>query len=92
MTTAYRLNTLPELTFACPGRIFPEWKVHTAFIADTLNNALSLDAKLSSHPIEVDCPDANMVDQIFDALSYDKAASGTVTRLRLLVQYFYCLP
>jgi aminopeptidase 2 len=58
-----------------------------------LNKALSLDSKLSSHPIEVDCPDASHINQvslstilqngisdclfqIFDALSYSKAASG----------------
>jgi aminopeptidase 2 len=73
-------------------RVFPEWKVDSEFISDHLNRALSLDAKLSSHPIEVDCPDANHinqvipslnrgrqwlnVDQIFDSLSYSKAASG----------------
>ncbi|KIP07998.1 hypothetical protein PHLGIDRAFT_105051 [Phlebiopsis gigantea 11061_1 CR5-6] len=56
-------------------RIFPEWKLHPAFVSEALNQAMSLDAKLSSHPIEVDCPDANMVNQIFDALSYEKAAS-----------------
>ncbi|KAJ2930053.1 hypothetical protein H1R20_g7024, partial [Candolleomyces eurysporus] len=42
-----------------------------------------LDAKLSSHPIEVDCPDANHINQIFDALSYSKAASV----LRMLSNY-----
>lgn len=47
-------------------RVFPEWKVHSAFIASELNTALSLDAKLSSHPIEVECPDANMVNQVRD--------------------------
>ena len=58
------------------NKVFPEWKVHSAFISDSLTSALALDAKLSSHPIEVACPDANMINQIFDALSYNKAASG----------------
>ncbi|PPR03973.1 hypothetical protein CVT26_001080 [Gymnopilus dilepis] len=44
---------------------------------------MALDAKLSSHPIEVDCPDANHINQIFDALSYSKAASV----LRMLSAY-----
>ena len=44
-------------------RVFPDWKVHSSFISDALASALSLDAKLSSHPIEVDCPDANMINQ-----------------------------
>ncbi|KAI6111482.1 hypothetical protein EV401DRAFT_1990111 [Pisolithus croceorrhizus] len=57
------------------GTIYPEWKVDSEFISENLNEALELDAKLSSHPIEVHCPDANQINQIFDSLSYAKAAS-----------------
>ncbi|KAI6039016.1 hypothetical protein EDC04DRAFT_2879735 [Pisolithus marmoratus] len=57
------------------GTIYPEWKVDSEFISEHLNDALELDAKLSSHPIEVHCPDANQINQIFDSLSYAKAAS-----------------
>ncbi|KDR73433.1 hypothetical protein GALMADRAFT_72186 [Galerina marginata CBS 339.88] len=57
------------------SRIFPDWRVNSAFISGRLDRALSLDAKLSSHPIEVDCPNANHINQIFDSLSYSKAAS-----------------
>ncbi|KAJ7046577.1 leucyl aminopeptidase [Mycena alexandri] len=64
-------------------RIFPEWKANSEFISDHLSSALALDAKLSSHPIEVECPDANHINQIFDALSYSKAASV----LRMLCDY-----
>lgn len=56
-------------------KIYPEWKVYASFITEHLNAALHLDAKLSSHPIEVDCPDANQINQIFDSLSYSKAGS-----------------
>ncbi|EIW80374.1 leucyl aminopeptidase [Coniophora puteana RWD-64-598 SS2] len=62
------------------GALYPEWKVDAEFISDNLNDALNLDAKLSSHPVEVPCPDAN---QIFDSLSYAKAASV----LRMLSNY-----
>ncbi|KAF9821576.1 hypothetical protein IEO21_00422 [Rhodonia placenta] len=65
------------------GEIFPEWKLHSAFISESLSWAMDLDAKLSSHPIEVECPDAEMVNQIFDDLSYSKAASV----LRMLSNY-----
>jgi aminopeptidase 2 len=64
-------------------KIFPDWKLDAQFISEHLNDALRLDAKLSSHPIEVDCPDADKIDQIFDALSYSKAASV----LRMLSDY-----
>ncbi|EKM55868.1 uncharacterized protein PHACADRAFT_256779 [Phanerochaete carnosa HHB-10118-sp] len=64
-------------------RLFPEWKLRPAFITSELVAAMTLDAKASSHPIEVECLDANVANQIFDALSYDKAA----TILRMLSQY-----
>lgn len=50
--------------FLSLGRVFPEWKVYSEFINEHLNRALDLDAKLSSHPIEVDCPDANQINQV----------------------------
>jgi aminopeptidase N len=48
-----------------------------------LTAALRLDAKLSSHPIEVEIPDAGQIGQIFDSLSYSKAASGTFVAYKL---------
>ncbi|KAI5890288.1 uncharacterized protein SCHCODRAFT_02631407 [Schizophyllum commune H4-8] len=56
-------------------KVFPEWKLASQFINQHLSRALSLDAKPSSHPIEVECPDAGRVYQMFDGLSYSKAAS-----------------
>ncbi|KAI0713398.1 peptidase family M1-domain-containing protein [Earliella scabrosa] len=64
-------------------KVFPEWKLDSNFLMTHFFQARALDAKLSSHPIEVDCPDANMVNQIFDHLSYAKAASV----LRMLASY-----
>ncbi|KAK0197309.1 leucyl aminopeptidase [Armillaria mellea] len=64
-------------------RVFPEYKPKSDFIGDHLNQALALDAKRSSHPIEVDCPTADHINQIFDSLSYAKAASV----LRMLSDY-----
>ncbi|KAJ3809857.1 peptidase family M1-domain-containing protein [Lentinula aff. lateritia] len=57
------------------GVVFPEWNLDAAFIVLHINDAMLLDNKLSSHAVEVDCPDANKINQIFDALSYSKAAS-----------------
>ncbi|KAG8742045.1 Aminopeptidase 2 mitochondrial [Ceratobasidium sp. 414] len=63
--------------------IFPEWGIHSAFLTDHLEPALALDSQRSSHPINVDCPDGKLVNQIFDSLSYSKAASV----LRMLSQF-----
>ena len=57
-------------------RIWPEWKVRSQFIDYHLQTrALVLDAQRSSHAIEVECPDANQINQIFDGISYSKGAS-----------------
>ncbi|KAJ7667400.1 leucyl aminopeptidase [Mycena rosella] len=65
------------------GEVFPEWEVNAFFVAYHSNRALGLDAKRSSHPIEVACPDPNFINQIFDGLSYSKAACV----LRMLSDY-----
>lgn len=49
--------------------MFPEWKVDSKFILGYLNKAFTLDAKLSSHAVEVDCPDANNINQVCDISS-----------------------
>ncbi|KAJ7727203.1 leucyl aminopeptidase [Mycena metata] len=64
-------------------RLFPEWEVKSSFVNTHFYHALSVDAKRSSHPIEVECPDANFINQIFDGLSYSKAAAV----LRMLSEY-----
>lgn len=79
---SFGASVSPCMCFNFFCRIYPEWNVHSEFINDHLNKALNLDAKLSSHPIEVECPDANQINQIFDSLSYSKAASGTFSLLR----------
>lgn len=58
MSFNYR-ETLTRLRF----RVFPEWKLDAEFLPSHFYRARALDAKLSSHPIEVDCPDANMINQ-----------------------------
>ncbi|KAF8590749.1 leucyl aminopeptidase [Ramaria rubella] len=69
------------------NQVFPEWKVYSSFHTGHIESALTLDAKPSSHPIQVEVPDANdinqLIVQIFDALSYSKAAAV----LRMLSVY-----
>ncbi|TBU53789.1 hypothetical protein BD310DRAFT_937381 [Dichomitus squalens] len=56
-------------------RVWPEWKPDSEFLGSSFFQARQLDAKLSSHPVEVECPNEDSILQIFDALSYAKAAS-----------------
>lgn len=94
-------------------KLYPEWKaksvkltlaqfgadirVSSEFIDVHLSRALSLDAKRSSHPIEVPIYEAETINQvcsalyicslmmtaakIFDALSYSKAASSACQKV-----------
>lgn len=56
-------------------QLFPEWRVQNDFITGSLASALALDSKRSSHAIEIESSDTNQINQIFDDLSYAKAAS-----------------
>jgi aminopeptidase 2 len=74
--TSESLATFKNDHLLNPRRLFPEWGAKMGFINSHLERALELDARRSSHPIEVPCDDAKKVNQIFDALSYSKAGSG----------------
>ncbi|CAO1632621.1 unnamed protein product [Parajaminaea phylloscopi] len=61
-------------------KCFPEWDSASEFIAMHLERALELDAKRSSHAIEVRLSSESgdlesAINQIFDAVSYSKGAS-----------------
>ncbi|XP_062198704.1 aminopeptidase M1-C-like [Phragmites australis] len=53
---------------------FPQWNIWAQFLDDT-TAGLNLDSLAESHPIEVEIHRASEVDEIFDAISYDKGAS-----------------
>ncbi|KIJ31991.1 hypothetical protein M422DRAFT_783647 [Sphaerobolus stellatus SS14] len=57
------------------NRVFPEWNCYSAFYINYTEEALELDALPSSHPVQVPIVDPKEIFQIFDALSYGKAAS-----------------
>ncbi|KAK7054156.1 aminopeptidase [Favolaschia claudopus] len=65
-------------------RLHPEWNVPAAAVNGTLKHGLRVDARLSSHPVQVECPDANNVDEIMDLIAYMKGASLLQMVLTLL--------
>ncbi|KAL1493346.1 hypothetical protein ABEB36_011418 [Hypothenemus hampei] len=54
---------------------YPEWKMMDQFVIDKTQPALALDALVSSHPINVVVQDPNEIENIFDTISYSKAAA-----------------
>ncbi|GJJ10234.1 hypothetical protein Clacol_004460 [Clathrus columnatus] len=46
------------------NKLFPEWNVYSSFYNSHTVSALDLDARLSSHPIQVDVPNAAQIGQV----------------------------
>lgn len=55
--------------------LFPEWNMWTQFVTDDYAHARDLDALDNTHPVEVEVHHPREVDEIFDAISYQKGAS-----------------
>jgi len=55
--------------------LFPEWRVWDLFVTGSTSSAFNLDALETSHPIEVDIKAARDIDEVFDAISYNKGAA-----------------
>eukprot|EP00268_Persea_americana_P036934 TRINITY_DN364_c0_g1_i1.p1 TRINITY_DN364_c0_g1~~TRINITY_DN364_c0_g1_i1.p1 ORF type:complete len:897 (+),score=171.49 TRINITY_DN364_c0_g1_i1:409-3099(+) len=62
------------VSYLAVDSLFPEWKTWTQFLDET-TGGLRLDALAESHPIEVEINHAREIDEIFDAISYEKGAS-----------------
>ncbi|ODV83652.1 hypothetical protein CANARDRAFT_202874 [[Candida] arabinofermentans NRRL YB-2248] len=63
------------MSWKCCNHFEKDWKVWENFVGDSLQSALTLDGLRSSHPIEVPVKRADEINQIFDAISYEKGSS-----------------
>ena len=63
------------MSWKCCNHFEQDWKVWENFVGDSLQSALTLDGLRSSHPIEVPVKRADEINQIFDAISYEKGSS-----------------
>lgn len=63
------------MSWKCCNHFHPEWKVWENFVGESFQYALSLDSLRSSHAIEVPVKRADEINQIFDAISYEKGSS-----------------
>lgn len=71
------------MEFLCVDHIFPEYEIMSQFVTDQYSQALQLDSRHNSHPIEVPVNHASEIDEIFDDISYSKGASV----IRMLFNY-----
>jgi puromycin-sensitive aminopeptidase len=67
------------MAYKASNALFPEWNIFEEYLAQITSAGKSLDSLRSSHPVEVIVKDPNEVDQIFDAISYNKG--GSVLRM-----------
>eukprot|EP00698_Gefionella_okellyi_P014605 TRINITY_DN4053_c0_g1_i1.p1 TRINITY_DN4053_c0_g1~~TRINITY_DN4053_c0_g1_i1.p1 ORF type:complete len:874 (+),score=242.11 TRINITY_DN4053_c0_g1_i1:78-2624(+) len=63
------------VAYLAMNQLFPQWKVWELFLNNNTASAFNLDALETSHPIEVDIKAARDIDEVFDAISYNKGAS-----------------
>ncbi|KAK9228803.1 hypothetical protein WN944_021759 [Citrus x changshan-huyou] len=70
------------ISYMATDIMFPEWKMWTQFLRQT-GHGLRLDAQEQSHPIEVEVHRADEIDQVFDAISYNKGSA----LIRMLQSY-----
>ncbi|KAM6541858.1 hypothetical protein CsatB_006305 [Cannabis sativa] len=62
------------VSYVANDSLFPEWNVWTQFLNESIEG-LRLDGLEESHPIEVEVPHVSQIQEIFDAISYNKGAS-----------------
>lgn len=71
------------MSYAALDKLFPQWHMWTQFIFQDFGHALRADALKTTHPIEVEVHHPSQIDEIFDAVSYNKGASV----IRMLADY-----
>ncbi|KYQ89958.1 puromycin-sensitive aminopeptidase-like protein [Tieghemostelium lacteum] len=55
-------------------KLFPEWNVWMDFLDAYGNGALNLDSLDNTHPVEVPVRSSSQINEIFDAISYNKGS------------------
>lgn len=63
------------IEFLCTDALYPEYEIWSQFVSGMYAAALQLDSLRNSHPIEVPVKNTSEIDEIFDAISYNKGAS-----------------
>jgi tricorn protease interacting factor F2/3 len=71
------------MSYKAVDPLHPEWEVWSDFHSENMTRAFLWDALKSTHPIESDVSNPDEINEVFDAISYQKGASV----LRMLETY-----
>lgn len=71
------------IEYKATNKIHPEFEMWTQYIGDEKIGALYLDSLNNTHPIEVDVTNPEEINEIFDAISYNKGSCI----IRMLEEY-----
>lgn len=71
------------IEYLAVDHLFPEWDMWTQFAYLDAGSAFALDSLNNTHPIEVEVHHPDEIDEIFDAISYQKGSSV----IRMLAEY-----
>ncbi len=63
------------MSYKAVDHVFPEWKMQSHYLKDTVGVAMSEDSMKSTHPISVKVNTPGEISGIFDAISYEKGGS-----------------
>jgi len=63
------------MSWKCCDHFHPEWRIWENFVGESLQTALKKDSLRSSHPIELQIKRSDEVNQIFDAICYQKGSA-----------------
>ncbi|KAL3120399.1 hypothetical protein niasHT_005720 [Heterodera trifolii] len=63
------------MEFLFTAKNYPEFKVWSTFVDNTVVRAMGMDSLRNSHPIEVPIENPNELDEIYDAVTYEKSCS-----------------
>ena len=67
------------MSYKAMDALFREWNVWEKYVDEITSEGISLDSLRKTHRVEVPVTDPNDIDQIFDAISYNKG--GSVLRM-----------
>ncbi|OXA58934.1 Puromycin-sensitive aminopeptidase [Folsomia candida] len=63
------------IEYLAVDHFFPQFDIWTQFASRILHSALATDSLKNSHPVEVEVTNPGDIDEIFDALTYNKGSS-----------------